>query len=255
MHASPALQSDGRDAHFLNGTEKCCVSLFRAHCRSFRFRIRPARRGVSCRRNLLCPANGPRLSPRSSEIRRQFLDVALVSQSTWVSLQTEVGFGGRSRQRSGQLRDWRPESNFPSDQIQLESRWLFPHPSAVANYGQFSAARVRGRLGGRQHLSQCTQKSDECCATAPGIKSVVSELDIFVSSAGIALDRMNKLKNNAFVGYTGHFDNAINLAGSEGLEGMKIEDLTRLRRMFRLPRRPRCDRVGLQERCCGVHGR
>ena len=124
-----------------------------------------------------------------------------MSQSTWVSQNTEVGFGGRSRQRSGQLRDWRPESNCPSDQIQLESRWLFPHPSAVGNYGQFSAARVRGRLGGRQHLSECTQKSDECYAAAPGIKSVVSELDIFVSSAGIALDRMNRLKNKAFVGH------------------------------------------------------
>ena len=178
-----------------------------------------------------------------------------MSQSTWIGLQTEVGFRGRSRQRSGQLRDWRPESNCPSVQIQLESRWPFSHPSAVGNYCQFSAARVRGRLGGRQHLSECTQKSDECCAMAPGIKSVVSELDIFISSAGIALDHMNKLKNNAFVGYTGHFDNAINLVGSEGLEGMKIDDFTRLRRMFLLPRRPRCDRVGLQERCCGAQGR
>ena len=124
--SSPSLQSDGRDEHFLSGTEKCCVSRLHAHCHFFRFRVRPARRGVSRKHNLLCPANGPRLSPWSSEIRRQFPDVALVSQSTWVSLQTKVGFGGRCRQRSGQLRDWRPESNCPSDQIQLESRWLFP---------------------------------------------------------------------------------------------------------------------------------
>ena len=240
MPSSPALQICDRDAHFLSGTEKCCVSLLHAHCRSFRFRIRPARRGVSRRHNLLCPANDPRLSPWS--IRNS---QAVPGRCSRVAVDM----------RSGQLRDWRPESNCPSVQIQLESRWLFPHPSAVGNYGQFSAARVRGRLEGRQHLSECTQKSDECCATAPGFKSVVSELDIFISSAGIALDRMNKLKNNAFVGYTGHFDNAINLVGSEGLEGMKIDDFTRLRRMFLLLRRPRCDRVGLQERCCGAQGR
>ena len=159
---------------------------------------------------------------------------------------TEVGFGGRSRQRSGQLRDWRPESNCPSDQIQLESRWLFPHPSAVGNYGQFSAARVRGRLGGRQHLSECTQKSDECCAAAPGIKSVVSELDIFISSAVIALDRMNKLKNNAFVGHTGHFDNAINLAGSEVLENRKIDNTEPRKICFVYPE--------VTARSCWVHG-
>ena len=159
-----------------------------------------------------------------------------MSQSTWVSPKTEVGSEGRSRQRSGQLRDWRPESNSPSDQIQLESRWLFPHPSAVGSCGQFSAARVCGWLGGRQHLYECV-------------------LCLSSTSAGIALDRMNKLKNNAFVGYTGHFDNAINLADSEGLEGLKIDDFTRLRRMFRLPRRPWCDRVGLQERFCCAHSR
>ena len=35
---------------------------------------------------------------------------------------------------------------------------------------------------------------------------------------------MNKLKNNAFVGNTGHFDNEINLAGSECLDGMLVDD-------------------------------
>ena len=55
------------------------------------------------------------------------------------------------------------------------------------------------------------------------IETVLLEINILVSSTGnfkiIALDRMNKLKNNAFVGNTGHFDNEINLVGSEGLEG------------------------------------
>ena len=83
--------------------------------------------------------------------------------------------------------------------------------AAVGNYGQFSAARVRGRLGGRQHLSEYTQKSDECCAAALGIKSVVSELDIFISSAGnlniMTSVRTKKLKRTAFVGNTSHFEN------------------------------------------------
>ena len=44
----------------------------------------------------------------------------------------------------------------------------------------------------------------------------MSEIVIFVSSTGnfniITLDHMNKLKNIAFVGNTGHFDNEINFA-------------------------------------------
>ena len=47
----------------------------------------------------------------------------------------------------------------------------------------------------------------------------------------ITLDHMKKLKNNAFVGNTGHFDNEIDLAGSEGLECMK-STTTSLRRSF-----------------------
>ena len=42
--------------------------------------------------------------------------------------------------------------------------------------------------------------------------------------------------NIAFVGNTGHFDNEINLAGSEGSEGMK--STTSLRISFRLTRWP-----------------
>ena len=36
---------------------------------------------------------------------------------------------------------------------------------------------------------------------------------------------MKKLKNNAFVGNTGHFHNEIDLASSEGLDGMKIDNI------------------------------
>ena len=57
------------------------------------------------------------------------------------------------------------------------------------------------------------------------IETIMSEIDIVVSSTGncniSTLDHLKKLKNNAFVGNTGHFDNEIDLAGSEGLEGMK----------------------------------
>ena len=42
----------------------------------------------------------------------------------------------------------------------------------------------------------------------------------FVSSTSIiTFDHMKKLKNNTFVGNTAHFDNEINLAGSEGFQG------------------------------------
>ena len=49
---------------------------------------------------------------------------------------------------------------------------------------------------------------------------VVLEIDILVSSTGNFNISMKKLKNNAFVGNTGHVDDEIDLAGSEGLEGM-----------------------------------
>ena len=55
------------------------------------------------------------------------------------------------------------------------------------------------------------------------------EIDIFVSSTGnfniSIFDHMKKLKNNALVGNTGHFDNEIDLAGWEGLEGMKVDNI------------------------------
>merc|ERR1712135_1734 len=61
------------------------------------------------------------------------------------------------------------------------------------------------------------------------IESVVSEIDIFVSSTGnfniITLDHMKKMKNNAIVGNIGHFDNEIDMAGLEGLEGMKVDNI------------------------------
>ena len=39
---------------------------------------------------------------------------------------------------------------------------------------------------------------------------------------------MKIIKNSAFVGNTGHFDNEIDLAGSEGLEGMKVYNIKKI---------------------------
>ena len=57
------------------------------------------------------------------------------------------------------------------------------------------------------------------------VETTVSEIDIFVSPTSIiTLDHMDKLKNNTLVGNTkvGHFDNEIDLAGSEGVESTKV---------------------------------
>ena len=60
-------------------------------------------------------------------------------------------------------------------------------------------------------------------------KTVVSEIDIFVSSTGKfnirILDHMKKFENNAIVRNIGHFDNAMDLASLEDLEGMKVDSI------------------------------
>ena len=43
------------------------------------------------------------------------------------------------------------------------------------------------------------------------------------SDSAQTLNHVRKLRNNTFVGNTGHIDNEINFAVSEGLEGMKVE--------------------------------
>ena len=61
------------------------------------------------------------------------------------------------------------------------------------------------------------------------IETAVSEINIFVSSAGhfniSTLDHMKKL-NNTFAGNTRNFNNEIDLASSEGLDGMKVDNNT-----------------------------
>ena len=54
----------------------------------------------------------------------------------------------------------------------------------------------------------------------------MSEIDIFVCpTCIITLDHMNKLKYNTFVGNTGHFDNEVDMAGSEGFEGTEVDHI------------------------------
>ena len=57
-----------------------------------------------------------------------------------------------------------------------------------------------------------------------------------------------KKKTNAFVGNTGHFDDEIDLAGSEGSEGTKIDNI-KPQVSSRLLHRSRCDRRRLQADC------
>merc|ERR1711916_74115 len=93
----------------------------------------------------------------------------------------------------------------------------------VCGYGDVGkgcAFALRGG-GARVLISEC----DPICALqacmegfqVAAIESVVSEIDIFVSSTGnfniITLDHMKKMKNNAIVGNIGHFDNEIDMAG------------------------------------------
>ena len=50
----------------------------------------------------------------------------------------------------------------------------------------------------------------QACYEGVQVEIVVSGIDIFVSSISIvALDHKKKLKNNTFVGNTGHLDNEI----------------------------------------------
>jgi len=61
------------------------------------------------------------------------------------------------------------------------------------------------------------------------MESVVSEIDIFVTTTGnfqiIRLEHMKKMKNNAIVGNIGHFDNEIQMEQLENCEGVKCENI------------------------------
>ena len=45
-----------------------------------------------------------------------------------------------------------------------------------------------------------------------------------------ALNHMKKLKNNAFIGNTGHVDDEIGMAGSDAWKGMKVVNIKTLPR-------------------------
>ena len=58
--------------------------------------------------------------------------------------------------------------------------------------------------------------------------SVVSEIDIFTSATGnlsFTLAHVKKMKNNAIIGDIGHFDNEIDMAGSEGVPCIEVENI------------------------------
>merc|ERR1712083_981738 len=62
------------------------------------------------------------------------------------------------------------------------------------------------------------------------MESVIGEIDIFTTTTGnfkiITLEHMKKMKNNAIVGYIGHFDNEIDMAGLENTaSGIKVENI------------------------------
>merc|ERR1712134_4282 len=98
--------------------------------------------------------------------------------------------------------------------------------------GKGSAASLRG-----QGARVCIAEIDPICALQACMEgyqvvtldSVVSEMDIFVTTTGnfniITLDHMKKMKNNAIVGNIGHFDNEIDMAGLEGFPDIKVENI------------------------------
>merc|ERR1712084_27098 len=98
--------------------------------------------------------------------------------------------------------------------------------------GKGSAFAMRGS-GARVLISEC----DPICALQAcmegfqvvAIESVLSEVDIFVTTTGnfkiITLEHMKKMKNNAIVGNIGHFDNEIEMEQLEKFEGIKVENI------------------------------
>ena len=59
------------------------------------------------------------------------------------------------------------------------------------------------------------------------IETVMSETSLFLSTGNLNISTLvhtNVLRNTAFVGNTGHFDNEIDFAGSEGLDGMRVDN-------------------------------
>merc|ERR1711923_565248 len=61
------------------------------------------------------------------------------------------------------------------------------------------------------------------------LKTVVSDIDIFVTATGnkgiIMVEDMAKMKNNAIVGNIGHFDNEIDMEGLENYPKIKVENI------------------------------
>ena len=81
----------------------------------------------------------------------------------------------------------------------------------------------------------------------------MSEFDIFVSSLSIfTLDHMKNLKINTLDGNTRHFDNELDLAGSEGFEGTQVDHIKPQKIVLVFPRWSRCDRARTTSRSSGI---
>ena len=85
--------------------------------------------------------------------------------------------------------------------------------ASVCGYGEDCASTLNGS-GGRILFAECDPLCAlQACYETVQVKTVMSEIDIFVSPTGIiTLDHMEKLKHSTFVGNIGHFDDEIDFA-------------------------------------------
>ena len=105
---------------------------------------------------------------------------------------------------------------------QARDRASSPRPSRRVLRGprRRSASLLRYTVSKLPRLSVSAHDSWSSCVRCPmclflrpaGVETVVSEIDIIVSSTG----SFNITVSNASVGNTGHFDNEIDFTGSEG---------------------------------------
>ena len=91
--------------------------------------------------------------------------------------------------------------------------------ASVCGYGEDRPSPLNGS-GGRILFAECDYLCAlQACYEGVQAETVVSEIDIFVSSTStITLDHNKKLKNNTFVENNGHFDNEFDFAGTKGLD-------------------------------------
>ena len=73
----------------------------------------------------------------------------------------------------------------------------------------------------------CALQSCSVVVQMEDIETVVSETSLFLSTGNFNISTLvhtNVLRNTAFVGNTGHFDNEIDFGGSRGLDGKRVDN-------------------------------